>query len=332
VKTLVLLALVGLGAQLVDGSLGMAYGVTSTTLLLAIGTNPATASATIHLAEIGTTLASGLAHWKFGNVDWKVVAKVGLPGAVGAFAGATFLSHLSTELAAPVMSLILVSLGVYLLVRFTLRGLDRRQLGKPMRKRFLGPLGLVAGFVDATGGGGWGPVGTPALLSSGRMEPRKVIGSIDTSEFLVALAASLGFLVSLGSQGINFLWVAGLLGGGLIAAPIAAWLVRHIPPRMLGSLVGGMIVLTNTRTLLKSAWIDAPDATRYAIYAVLYAVWAAAVVHSYRQYRKDRVLESADTVAAEAEIQANVAADVDTETRALADARIPAGRPSAPRD
>jgi uncharacterized protein len=332
VKTLVLLALVGLGAQLVDGSLGMAYGVTSTTLLLAIGTNPATASATIHLAEIGTTLASGLAHWKFGNVDWKVVAKVGLPGAVGAFAGATFLSHLSTELAAPVMSLILVSLGVYLLVRFTLRGLDRRQLGKPMRKRFLGPLGLVAGFVDATGGGGWGPVGTPALLSSGRMEPRKVIGSIDTSEFLVALAASLGFLVSLGSQGINPLWVAGLLGGGLIAAPIAAWLVRHIPPRMLGSLVGGMIVLTNTRTLLKSDWIDAPDAIRYAIYAVLYAVWAAAVVHSYRQYRKDRVLESADTVAAEAEIQANVAADVDTETRALADARIPAGRPSAPRD
>jgi uncharacterized protein len=332
VKTLVLLALVGLGAQLVDGSLGMAYGVTSTTLLLAIGTNPATASATIHLAEIGTTLASGLAHWKFGNVDWKVVAKVGLPGAVGAFAGATFLSHLSTELAAPVMSLILVSLGVYLLVRFTLRGLDRRQLGKPMRKRFLGPLGLVAGFVDATGGGGWGPVGTPALLSSGRMEPRKVIGSIDTSEFLVALAASLGFLVSLGSQGINPLWVAGLLGGGLIAAPIAAWLVRHIPPRMLGSLLGGMIVLTNMRTLLKSDWIDAPDATRYAVYAVLYAVWAAAVVHSYRQYRKDRVLESADTVAAEAEIQANVAADVDTETRALADARIPAGRPSAPRD
>jgi len=331
-KTLVLLALVGLGAQLVDGSLGMAYGVTSTTLLLAIGTNPATASATIHLAEIGTTLASGLAHWKFGNVDWKVVAKVGLPGAVGASAGATFLSHLSTELAAPIMSLILVSLGVYLLVRFTLRGLDRRQLGKPMRKRFLGPLGLVAGFVDATGGGGWGPVGTPALLSSGRMEPRKVIGSVDTSEFLVAVAASLGFLVSLGSQGIDFLWVAGLLGGGLIAAPIAAWLVRHIPPRMLGSLVGGMIVLTNTRTLLKSAWIDAPDATRYAIYAVLYAVWAAAVVHSYRQYRKDRVLESADTVAAEAEIQANVAADIDTETRAFADARIPAGRPSAPRD
>ena len=310
-KTLVLLALVGLGAQLVDGSLGMAYGVTSTTLLLAIGTNPAVASATIHLAEIGTTLASGVAPWKFGNVDWKVVAKVGVPGALGAFAGATFLSHLSTAVAAPVMSLILLSLGVYLLVRFTLRGIDRRNLGKPVRKRFLAPLGLVAGFVDATGGGGWGPVGTPALLASGRLEPRKVIGSIDTSEFLVALAASLGFLVSLGSQGINAVWVAGLLGGGLVAAPIAAWLVRHIPPRMLGSMVGGVIVLTNTRTLLTSDWIGAPGPVRYAVYAVLYAVWAAAVVHSFRQYRKDRVLESAEAVAAEAEIQANVAAPVE---------------------
>jgi uncharacterized membrane protein YfcA len=324
VKTLVLLALVGLGAQMVDGSLGMAYGVTSTTLLLAIGTNPAAASATVHLAEIGTTLASGLAHWKFGNVDWKVVAKVGLPGAVGAFAGATVLSNISTEVAAPVMSLILLSLGVYLLVRFTLRGVDSRNLGKPVRKRFLGPLGLVAGFVDATGGGGWGPVGTPALLASGRMEPRKVIGSIDTSEFIVALAASLGFLLALGSQGVNAVWVAGLLVGGLIAAPIAAWLVRHIPPRMLGSLVGGAIVLTNSRTLLRSDWIDAGDTTRFAVYAAICAVWALAVVHSFRAYRKDRVLESIPAA------EPNVAEPVDADP--AGDAHVPAGRPSAPRN
>jgi uncharacterized membrane protein YfcA len=302
VKTLVLLALVGLGAQLVDGSLGMAYGVTSTTLLLAIGTNPAAASATVHLAEIGTTLASGLSHWKFGNVDWKVVAKVGIPGAIGAFAGATVLANLSTEVAAPVMSLILLALGAYILVRFTVRGLDRRHLGKPLRKRFLAPLGLLAGFVDSTGGGGWGPVGTPALLASGRLEPRKVIGSIDTSEFLVALAASLGFLLALGDQGINAFWVVGLLLGGLIAAPIAAWLVRHIPPRLLGSLVGGIIVITNTRTLLNSDWVHAADPVRYGVYAVLYAVWALAVVHSFRQYRKDRALEpvAEPNVAAEA--------------------------------
>jgi uncharacterized membrane protein YfcA len=294
VKTLVLLALVGLGAQLVDGSLGMAYGVTSSTLLLAIGTNPAAASATVHLAEIGTTLASGLSHWRFGNVDWKVVAKIGIPGAVGAFAGATFLSNLSTEVAAPVMSLVLLALGVYILVRFTLRGIDRRHLGKPMRKRFLGPLGLVAGFVDATGGGGWGPVGTPAILASGRMEPRRVIGSIDTSEFLVALAASLGFLFSLGAQGIDATWVLGLLAGGLVAAPIAAWLVRHIPPRLLGSLVGGVIVVTNARTILRSDWLDAPDGVRAVVYAALYAIWALAVAHSWRKHRQDRALATAE--------------------------------------
>jgi uncharacterized membrane protein YfcA len=330
VKTLVLLALVGLGAQLVDGSLGMAYGVTSTTLLLAIGTNPAAASATVHLAEIGTTLASGLAHWKFGNVDWKVVAKIGVPGAIGAFAGATFLANLSTEVAAPVMSLILLTLGLYILVRFTLRGIDRRHLGKPMRKRFLGPLGLVAGFVDATGGGGWGPVGTPAILASGRMEPRKVIGSIDTSEFLVALAASLGFLFALGSQGIDFAWVVALLIGGLIAAPIAAWLVRHIPPRLLGSLVGGIIVLTNTRTLLKSEWIDAADSTRYPVYAVIYLAWAAAVVWSYLQYRKDKELESADAISAIAEAEGVTEANVVATSAPLDGSELPAGRPSAP--
>jgi uncharacterized protein len=301
-RKLLLLALVGLGAQLVDGSLGMAYGVTSTTLLLAIGTNPAAASATVHLAEIGTTLVSGASHWRFGNVDWKVVAKIGIPGAVGAFAGATFLSHLSTETAAPLMSIILLTLGVYILVRFTTFGLPKGNLGKPLRKRFLAPLGLVAGFVDSTGGGGWGPVGTPAILASGRLEPRKTIGSIDTSEFLVAIAASIGFIIGIGSEGVNFAWVAALLVGGVIAAPIAAWLVRHIPPRVLGSAVGGVIILTNTRTLLRSDWIDAADGVRYTFYAVIYAVWAAALAYSIAQYRKHRDEER--LIIAEAEASA----------------------------
>ncbi|MFY1671648.1 sulfite exporter TauE/SafE family protein [Plantactinospora sp. WMMB334] len=295
-RKLLLLALVGLGAQLVDGSLGMAYGVTSTTLLLAIGTNPAAASATVHLAEIGTTLASGAAHWRFGNVDWKVVTKIGIPGAIGAFAGATFLSSLSTEVAAPIMALLLLTLGIYILVRFTAAGIPRDRLGQPLRKRFLAPLGLVAGFVDSTGGGGWGPVGTPAILASGRMAPRKVIGSIDTSEFLVAVAASLGFLVGLGSENVNFGWVVALLLGGVIAAPVAAWLVRHIPPRILGSAVGGVIVLTNIRTLLRSDWIDAPDGVRYSVYAVIYLVWALALAYSIRQYRAHRDQETVEAV------------------------------------
>ncbi|GAA1728383.1 sulfite exporter TauE/SafE family protein [Isoptericola hypogeus] len=285
-RTLVLLALVGLGAQLVDGSLGMAYGVTSTTLLLAIGTNPAAASATVHLAEIGTTLASGASHWRFGNVDWKVVLKIGVPGAIGAFAGATFLSWLSTEIAKPLMSLLLLGLGVYVLLRFTFRGLRTDKLGQPLRKRFLTPLGLVAGFMDATGGGGWGPVGTPAILASGRMEPRKVIGSIDTSEFFVAVAASLGFLVGLGTAGIDFAWVVALLIGGLIAAPIAAYLVRIFPPRVLGSLVGGIIIFTNTRTLVTSDFVSLSPGVINTIYALIALAWAAAVVHSVREHRK----------------------------------------------
>ena len=283
-KSLITFALVGLGAQLVDGTLGMAYGVTSTTLLLAAGYAPAAASAAVHLAEIGTTLASGASHWRFGNVDWKVVAKIGVPGAVGAFAGATFLSSLTTDAAAPWMAGILLALGVYILLRFATR-LPTLRLDSPPKKRFLTPLGLFAGFVDATGGGGWGPVATPTLISSGRMIPRKVIGTVDTSEFLVALAASLGFLIGIGSEAINFTTVAGLLVGGVVAAPIAAYLVRHIPGRLLGSLVGGIIIVTNSRTLMKTFEIS--GGTRAAIYLSLFALWGAAVAVSVRGLRQD---------------------------------------------
>ena len=171
-RKLLILALVGLAAQLVDGALGMAYGLTSSTLLLFVGVAPAAASASVHLAEIGTTLAAGVAHWRFGNVDWRVVTRIALPGAVGAFVGATFLSSISTENAAPWMAGILFALGAYLLVRFS-RPLRQRSGGGRLRGRFLGPLGLVAGFVDATGGGGWGPVATPALLVSAGWSPAR---------------------------------------------------------------------------------------------------------------------------------------------------------------
>ncbi len=287
-RKLVLLAMVGFAAQLVDGSLGMAYGVTSTTLLLFLGTNPASASAMVHLAEIGTTLMSGAAHHRFGNVDWSVVLKIGLPGAVGAFAGATFLSQLDTAAATPVMATVLLVLGLYVLVRFTVQDLRQDRLGQPLRKRFLAPLGLFAGFLDATGGGGWGPVGTPAILASGRLEPRKVIGSIDTSEFAVSVAASAGFLLALGSSGVNPVWVLGLLLGGALAAPIAAWLVRHLPPRVLGPAVGGLIVVTNSRTLLNSDWLAASSPQRWVVYAVLLLGWGAAVTYSVHRHRSER--------------------------------------------
>lgn len=296
-QTILVLGLIGLAAQLVDGSLGMAYGVTSTTLLLAAGTSPAAASATVHLAEIGTTLASGLSHWKFRNVDWKVVTRIGIPGAVGAFFGATVLSRLSTEVAKPAMSVILLLLGLYVLLRFSLRGLRTDRLGHPLRSRFLTPLGLVAGFVDATGGGGWGPIGTPAILASGRMEPRKVIGSIDTSEFLVAVAASAGFFFGIGTAGVNAQWAGALLVGGLIAAPLAAWLVRRVPPRVLGAAVGGLIVLTNARTLLMAGAVPAP--VQVAVYLTVVAVWAAGLGWSIREYRRlERVPATLDVAEA----------------------------------
>lgn len=288
VRTLVLIALVGLAAQLVDGGLGMAYGVTTSTLLLMIGTNPAAASATVHLAEVGTTLASGLSHWRFGNVDWRVVAKIGIPGAIGGFLGASVLSNLDASVARPVMSTVLLILGIYILWRFTFKGLRKERLGRRIPAKFLSPLGLFAGFIDATGGGGWGPVGTPALLADGRLEPRKVVGSVNTAEFMVTVAASLGFLLHLGGQGINFAWVGALLIGGVVAAPIAAALVKVIPARVLGPVVGGLIVLTNTRTLLSSDALDAPVAVGYAVFLLIIAVWIAAVVHATRAHRAER--------------------------------------------
>jgi uncharacterized membrane protein YfcA len=292
VRKLLVLAFVGLLAQLVDGALGMGYGVTSSTLLLMAGIAPAAASASVHLAEIGTTLAAGVAHWRFGNVDWRVVGRIAVPGAVGAFAGATVLSSISTEAAGPWMAAILLGLGVYLLVRFA-RPLAVRKAAGPLRSRFLAPLGLVAGFVDATGGGGWGPVATPSLLVSGRMAPRKVIGSVDTAEFIVAASASVGFLIGLGSGGFVLPMVGALLVGGLIAAPIAAWLVRAMPSQLLGAVVGGLIVLTNARTLVRSFEVNPTFSA--PVYLSIVAVWAIAVALAVRALRRTR---RATTVAA----------------------------------
>ncbi|MDH3464121.1 MAG: sulfite exporter TauE/SafE family protein, partial [Acidimicrobiia bacterium] len=223
--SLIILALIGLAAQLVDGSLGMAYGVTSSTLLVAWGISPAMASGSVHLAEVGTTFLSGFSHWRFGNVDWKVVVRLGVPGALGAFFGASVLSNISTEMARPVMSSILLVLGAVLLVRFAMRGVSEPRSSLGRRGRFLAPLGLVAGFVDATGGGGWGPIATPTMLISGTTAVNKVIGSVSASEFVVSVAASVGFLLSLGTSGVSWTVAGALLAGGAVAAPFAAWLV-----------------------------------------------------------------------------------------------------------
>jgi uncharacterized protein len=300
-RNLVLLALVGLVAQLVDGSLGMAYGVTSSTMLLAVGVAPAAASAAVHFSEIGTTLVSGAAHWKFGNVDWRTVGILAVPGGVGAFFGATFLSGLDGEVAEPWVALLLTGLGVYVLYRFLRLGGRRPQFKSRPSPLFLAPMGVVAGVMDAIGGGGWGPVGTTSLLSSGRLEPRKVVGSIDTSEFVVAVGASLGFIVGLGSAGINFAWALALLAGGVIAAPIAAWVVRHLAARVLGVAAGGFIVLTNAQTMMASWFgMDETSTTGWVIIGALALVWfslIASAVSSERAAKRRAAEEESEPVA-----------------------------------
>lgn len=284
-QNIIVLVVVGLVAQLVDGALGMAYGATSATLVLAAGYAPATASASVHLAELGTTAVSGYSHWRFGNVDWRTVRRIGIPGALGAFVGAVVLSSISADAAKPWMAGVLLVLGVYILVRFTV-GRTPRPGGRPyVRGRYLAPLGLGAGLVDATGGGGWGPVATPTLLATGKMEPRKVVGSVDTSEFLVALAASIGFLVGLGSQGVKPAIVLPLLAGGVVAAPLAAWLVQMLTARVLGAAVGGLILLTNARTMADA--LDAGDGVRTPVYLAISVVWAAAVSFVVHRHRRE---------------------------------------------
>ncbi len=294
------IALVGLGAQLVDGALGMGYGATSTSFLLVAGMTPALASASVHLAEVGTNLASGVSHWHLDNVDWRLVARIGVPGAIGALAGATFLSTLSTEAAAPLMALILGGLGMYILLRYVFKPPQTAlATTSPHGKRFLIPLGLVGGFIDATGGGGWGPISTTALLSAGKTAPRTVIGSVDTSEFLVSLAASVAFIVNLGLLGIDWLLVLALLLGGLIAAPIAAWLVSKLPARIMGIAVGGLIIMTNLRTLMQAGGVKG-DGLTFGFVAFL-AVWVALIAWLSVREARARQAETVAQQAAEGE-------------------------------
>ena len=254
-------------------------------VVLLAGLTPAVASASVHLAELGTNIASAVTHWKLGNVDWRLVGRLGVPGAIGAFAGATILSRLSTEAAAPVMAAILLVLGAYILIRFALRppAVASARVS-PHGKKLLSPLGLVGGFIDATGGGGWGPVTTTTLVSAGKTSPRTVVGSVDTSEFLVTAFASLGFLIGLGTAGINFGFVGALLVGGLLAAPLAAWLVSRLPAAVLGVGVGGLVIITSLRTLTKSVDLVATNAG--ILRAVALSAWALAIGIAVVRHRR----------------------------------------------
>lgn len=240
--------LIGTVAQLIDGSMGMGFGLTSSTLLLSIGAGAAVTSAAVHIAEVATTLVSGASHWYYKNVDWRIFRSLAIPGAIGAFTGAVLLSNLSTSAAKDWISILLLLMGLLLIARTLTFKLPAPT--KEAGRKLLVPLGVVGGFVDATGGGGWGPVVTPTLLSVTGSQPRQIIGTVSASEFLVALSASVGFLIALPWGDISWDLVLGLALGGALAAPIAARLVSQFPRRILGLLVGITVVAINAYRLL----------------------------------------------------------------------------------
>jgi uncharacterized membrane protein YfcA len=244
-------AVVGSIAQLVDGSLGMGFGLTSSTLLVTAGASAAVASAAVHMAEIGTTLASGLSHWHAENVDRKVMIRLAIPGSIGAFLGANFLSNIDLSSAKVYISTLLLMLGFVLLYRniFKTEKVNLVEVNSP---KFLTFLGFSGGFIDASGGGGWGPVVTPTIISTTSTEPRKVIGTVSASEFCVALAASLGFLINFNKIDFNWATIGGLALGGMLAAPIAARIVSKLHPKHLGIIVGIAIITVNAVNVIRA--------------------------------------------------------------------------------
>jgi uncharacterized membrane protein YfcA len=228
--------LVGFTAQLIDGALGMAFGVISTTLLVSLGVPPAAASAGVHVAETFTTAASGASHILHRNVDWRLLVRLGVPGVMGGVLGAYVLTQLHAEIARPVVLGYLACVGVYLVWR----GVRYPPTHKPAT--IVEPLGLAGGFLDAAGGGGWGPVVTGNLLVQGA-EPRRTIGTVNTTEFIVTLTISVTFIGTLSWRMFTAATV-GLLVGGVLAAPFGALVAKRTKPRPLLIFVGSVLTLT----------------------------------------------------------------------------------------
>lgn len=242
-----LLPFVGIGfaAQLVDGALGMAFGVINSTLLMsAMGVSPAAASASVHAVETFTTAASGISHTLHRNVDWRLFLRLVIPGVIGGVLGAYVLSNIDASLARPFVMAYLAAIGVYLIYRAWSFEHEHRH------PRHVAPLGLIGGFLDAAGGGGWGPVVTSNLLVQGT-SPRKTVGTVNTAEFFLTSTISATFLFSLGWEA--FTWqTLGILTGGLIAAPFGAVLVKRLSARKLMGFVGVLLVLTCSYSIYSS--------------------------------------------------------------------------------
>ena len=233
--------LAGFTAQIIDGALGMAYGVTASTILIALGVPPAATSATVHAAECFTTGASALSHRAFGNVDGLLFRRLLIPGILGAILGAYILSNFPGDELRPYVSGYLILMGSIIVYK-AFREFPPRQVTS-----HLTPLGFIGAFVDAIGGGGWGPIVASNLIVRGN-DIRKTVGTVNATEFFVTLSASATFLITLGLT--NWQIILGLAIGGVFAAPLGAWASKHVPIKPFMIFVGVLVMLVSLRTLL----------------------------------------------------------------------------------
>ncbi len=243
-EDLLLYVAVGLVAQMVDGAIGMAYGITSSSVLLSLGVPPATASACVHAAETFTTGVSGFSHWKLGNIDKRLVWRLAIPGMIGGALGAYLLSNIDGNAIKPYISAYLLALGVFIIAKAVKR--DRHKTEPP---KHVAPLGLVGGFMESIGGGGWGPIVTSTLIGTGTL-PRYAIGSVNLAEFFVTLTISATFMLTIGLE--LFPIITGLVLGGVIAAPFAALATKHLPDQTLMVIVGCVVVILSLRNILQA--------------------------------------------------------------------------------
>jgi uncharacterized membrane protein YfcA len=240
--------LVGLVCGAIDSSLGMGYGVSSTSILLSFGIAPAIASASIHTAEGFVDIVSGVSHWKFGNIDKSMILDLLITGVIGAILGAYVLSMLSLEFAKPFVSLILMMLGIVILLKFLLKKVTKE---RKFSKNVTRLLGFIGAFIDVLGGGGWGPIVTSTLVAKGK-DPKKAVGTVEMTEPIISFTAVIVFGILCGFD--NFLWsiVLPIMIGGFILTPVSAYVTKKIPKKWFGILVGLWLLILNLRTVLQS--------------------------------------------------------------------------------
>jgi uncharacterized membrane protein YfcA len=296
---ILLVLIAGFFASMVDGALGMGFGPTSSTILLSTGISPAAASTTVNLAKVASGLAAGVSHWRLKNIDHRLVLRLAIPGAIGAFVGAVILSNVDGDDIRPILAILLMLIGVRILFRFSQALPESRDQAEDEAKSRVAPQFKEKGVeVAATAGGvtnglvgAWGPVVTPFLLHRG-LPPRYAIGSVNTAEVAVAVVSAGTLITTLGRGGLDLGIVAAMLVGGVLAAPVAAYVVRYIPARLLGLMVAGLLLLTQSRELATA--YDFPF-SRWVAYLsipvlVLLAALRPRLTRRFHEWREQRAL------------------------------------------